>query len=79
MPSESFYDILNLSFGMVILHYMAQMLLYLFPNMPQAKKMNQNFLSSYMNFATFFFGKFMYGFIYLGQVIDVLYTDFHKL
>ena len=79
MPSESFYDTLNFSFGIIILHYGGQMLLYFFPKMPQAKKMNQNFLNSYMNFANFFFTKFMYGFIYFGQVLDVCYTDFHKL
>lgn len=79
MPSESFYDTLNLSFGMIVLHYGGQMLLYFFPKMQQVKKMNQNFLNSYTNFANFFFTKFMYGFIYFSQVLDVCYTDFHKL
>lgn len=79
MPSENFYSTLNFSFGMIILHYMAQMLLYLFPKMQHAKEMNQNFLTSYISFANFFFTKFMYGFVYLNQVLDVCYTDFPKL
>ena len=78
MPSENFINILFLSYGMIVLHYIAKMLLYIFPGI-QPKEINQNFLNSYMKFANFFFGKFMYGFIYLAQVLDIYYTDFDKL
>ncbi|GAB4045024.1 hypothetical protein GCM10028774_66140 [Spirosoma jeollabukense] len=61
---------------MIMLYYMTRVLLYLFNNMMEAKGLNQNFLSSYMKFAKFFFTEFMFGAVFYYQLISIIVTKF---